>query len=130
MYVLDTNTLIYYFKGQGQVAQNLLNTPPQEIIISTIVVFELQVGIAKSNSPSKRIQQLDRLLSQVIQVDFDRDMAIAAATIRAQLEQQGTPIGPMDVLIAGTAISLQATLVTHNVREFLRIPGLAIADWY
>jgi tRNA(fMet)-specific endonuclease VapC len=130
MYVLDTNTLIYYFKGQGQVAQNLANTPPQEIIISTIVVFELQVGIAKSNSPSKRIQQLQQLLSQVNRVDFDRDMAIAAATIRAQLEQQGTPIGPMDVLIAGTAASLQSTLVTHNVREFSRIPGLAIADWY
>ena len=115
MYVLDTNTLIYYFKGQGQVAQNLANTPPQEIIISTIVIFELQVGIAKSNSPLKRIQQLQQLLSQVHQVDFDRDMAMAAATIRAQLEQQGTPIGPMDILIAGTAVSLQATLVTHNV---------------
>jgi tRNA(fMet)-specific endonuclease VapC len=99
MYVLDTNTLIYYFKGQGQVAQNLANTPPQEIIISTIVVFELQVGIAKSNSPSKRTQQLHQLLSQVNQVDFDLDMAISAATIRAQLEQQGTPIGSIDVLI-------------------------------
>ena len=85
---------------------------------------------AKSNSPSKRIQQFQQLLSRVNQVDFDRDMAIAAATIRAQLEQQGTPIGPMDVLIAGTAISLQATLVTHNVREFSRISGLAIADRY
>jgi tRNA(fMet)-specific endonuclease VapC len=57
-------------------------------------------------------------------------MAMSAATIRAQLEQQGTPIGPMDILIAGTAVSLQATLVTHNVREFSRISGLAIADWY
>ncbi len=130
MYVLDTNTLIYYFKGQGQVAQNLANTLPQEIIIPTIVIFELQVGIAKSNSPEKRIQQLHQLLTRVNQVDFNRDMAVSAATIRAQLEQQGTPIGPMDVLIAGTAMSLQATLVTHNVREFSRISGLAIADWY
>jgi tRNA(fMet)-specific endonuclease VapC len=130
MYVLDTNTLIYYFKGQGQVTQNLINTPAESIIISTIVVFELQVGIAKSNSPTKRIQQLQQLLSKVQQVDFDREMAISAATIRAQLEQQGTPIGPMDILIAGTAMSLQATLVTHNVREFARIPDLKIADWF
>jgi tRNA(fMet)-specific endonuclease VapC len=130
MYIIDTNTLIYYFKGQGQVAQNLVNVPPQEIIISTIVVFELQVGIAKSNSPTKRIQQLQQLLDRVTQVDFDRDMAVAAATIRAQLEQKGTPIGPMDVLIAGTAMSLKATLVTHNVREFSRISRLEIADWY
>ncbi|MCW6053507.1 type II toxin-antitoxin system VapC family toxin [Lyngbya sp. CCAP 1446/10] len=130
MYILDTNTLIYYFKGQGQVAQNLVNIPPQEIGISTIVLFELQVGIAKSTSPAKRTEQLQQLLSRVNLVPFDRDSAVAAATIRAQLEQQGTPIGPIDVLIAGTALAFQATLVTHNVKEFSRVAGLAIADWY
>lgn len=130
MYILDTNTLIYYFKGQGQVAQNLANVSPQEIGISAIVLFELQVGIAKSTSPAKRTQQRQQLLSRVNLVPFDRDCALAAATIRAQLEEQGTPIGPIDVLIAGTATSLQATLVTHNVKEFSRVFGLAIADWY
>lgn len=130
MYVLDTNTLIYYFKGQGQVVQNFANVSPEEICISTIVLFELQVGIAKSTSPAKRTQQLQQLLSRVNLVPFDRDSAVAAATIHAQLEQQGTPIGPMDVLIAGTAVALQGTLVTHNVKEFSRVSGLAIADWY
>jgi tRNA(fMet)-specific endonuclease VapC len=130
MYILDTNTLIYYFKGQGQVAQNIANVSPQEIGISTIVLFELQVGIAKSTSPAKRTQQLQQILSRVNVVPFDRDCAVAAATIRAQLEQQGTPIGPIDVLIAGTAAALQTTLVTHNVKEFSRVSGLAIADWY
>lgn len=130
MYVLDTNTLIYYFKGQGQIAKNLANVSPQEIGISTIVLFELQVGIAKSTSPAKRTQQLQQLLSRVNLVPFDRDSAVAAATIRAQLEQQGTPIGPLDVLIAGTALAFKATLVTHNVKEFSRVSGLAIADGY
>ncbi|MEG3938833.1 MULTISPECIES: type II toxin-antitoxin system VapC family toxin [unclassified Microcoleus] len=130
MYVLDTNTLIYYFKGQGQVAQNIANVLPQEIVVSAIVIFELQVGIAKSNSPAKRTQQLQQLLSRVNVIAFDRDAAVAAATIRAQLEQQGTPIGSIDVLIAGTAVALQATLVTHNVKEFSRVSELAIADWY
>jgi tRNA(fMet)-specific endonuclease VapC len=130
MYILDTNTLIYYFKGQGQVAQNFANVSPQEIGISTIVLFELQVGIAKSTSPAKRTEQLDRLLSRVNLIPFDRNSAVAAATIRAQLEQQGTPIGPIDVLIAGTALAFSATLVTHNVKEFSRVSGLAIADWY
>ena len=130
MYILDTNTLISYFKGQGQVAQNIANVSPQEIDISAIVLFELQVGIAKSTSPAKRTQQLQQLLSRVNLVPFDRDSAIAAATIRAQLEEQGTPIGPIDVSIAGTAASLQATLLTHNVKEFSRVSGLAIADWY
>jgi tRNA(fMet)-specific endonuclease VapC len=130
MYVLDTNTLIYYFKGQGQVAQNLASVLPEEIIVPTIVLFELQVGIEKSAAPTKRIQQLQQILSQVNLVGFDRDAAVAAATIRAQLEKQGTPIGPMDILIAGTALALQATLVTHNVKEFSRVPGLTIEDWY
>lgn len=130
MYILDTNTLIYYFKGQGNVAQNLAHVSPDEIGISTIVLFELPVGIAKSNSPAKRTQQLEQLLNRVKLVPFDRDSAIAAAKIRAKLEQQGSPIGPMDILIAGTAISLQAILVTHNVKEFSRVSGLAIADWY
>ncbi|NJL69442.1 MAG: type II toxin-antitoxin system VapC family toxin [Microcoleus sp. SM1_3_4] len=80
MYILDTNTLIYYFKGQGKVAQNLANVPPQEIGISTLVLFELQVGIAKSTSPAKRTQQLQQLLSRVNLVPFDRDTAVAAAT--------------------------------------------------
>jgi tRNA(fMet)-specific endonuclease VapC len=130
MYVLDTNTLIYYFKGQGQVAQNMAAKSPQDIVISTIVLFELQVGIAKSTAPEKRTQQLQQLLSRVNLVPFDRDAALAAATIRAQLEQQGTPIGPIDVLIAGVAASLQATIVTRNVGEFSRVVGLSIVDWY
>jgi tRNA(fMet)-specific endonuclease VapC len=130
MYVLDTNTLIYYFKGQGQVAENFANVSAQEISIPTIVFFELQVGIAKSTSPAKRTQQLQELMSRVNLVLFDREAALAAAKIRAELEQQGTPIGQMDVLIAGTAIALQSTLVTHNVKEFSRVSGLTIVDWY
>jgi len=84
MYLTYLKNAVYYFKGQGQVAQNLANVPPQEIGISTIVLFELQVGIAKSTSPAKRTQQLQQLLSRVNLVPFDRDSAVAAATIRAQ----------------------------------------------
>lgn len=130
MYVLDTNTLIYYFKGQGRVAQNLASVSNREISIPTIVLFELQVGIAKSTSPAKRTQQLQQLLNRVNLVPFDRDAALAAATIRVQLEKQGSPIGSMDILIAGIAISLKATLVTHNVNEFSRVEGLTVTDWY
>ena len=130
MYILDTNTLIYYFKNQGNVAQNLEAVSPENIVISTIVLFELQVGLAKSMSPTKRSQQLQQLLRRVTLVPFDRDAALAAGTVRAQLEQQGTPIGPMDILIAGTAVALQGTIVTRNGREFSRIVGLPIVDWY
>ena len=130
MYILDTNTLIYYFKNQGNVAQNLEAVSPENIVISTIVLFELQVGLAKSMSPTKRSQQLQQLLRRVTLVPFDRDAALAVGTIRAQLEQQGTPIGPMDILIAGTAVALQGRIVTRNGREFSGIVGLPIVDWY
>jgi tRNA(fMet)-specific endonuclease VapC len=83
MYLLDTNTIIYYFKGQGKVAQNLAQVPAHEIYISTIVLFELQVGIAKSASPAKRTQQLQQLLNRINLVPFDQDAALAAAKIRA-----------------------------------------------
>jgi tRNA(fMet)-specific endonuclease VapC len=90
MYVLDTNTLIYYFKSQGKVAENIANLSPQEIGISTIVLFELQVGIAKSTSPAKRTQQLQQLLSRVNLFPFDRNAALTAATIRTQLDQKAS----------------------------------------
>ena len=124
MYILDTNTLIYYFKGQGKVAQNLANVSPQEIGISAIVLFELQVGIAKSTSPAKRTQQLQQLLNRINLIPFDRNSAVAAATIRAQLEQQGTPMGPIDVLIAGTAASLKQLLLPTMSRSFREFQDL------
>lgn len=129
-YVLDTNILIYYFKGQGCVAQHLLGTPPSNLAIPTVVLFELLLGIAKSNSPQKRLQQLENLIAKVTLIPFGMVEAKAAATLRAELEQAGTPIGPIDVLIAGTALAHDATLVTHNVKEFSRIRALKFVDWY
>ena len=87
MYILDTNTLIYYFKSQGKVSQNLATVDPKKIGIPTIVLFELQVGIAKSTSPAKRIQQLQQILNRVNLVPFDREAALEAAKIRVQLER-------------------------------------------
>ena len=129
-YILDTNTLIYFFKGMGQVATRLLQTPPKEIGVPTIVVYELEVGLAKSNAPAKRRKQLDELLATVQVLPFGIAEARQAAVIRAQLERLGQPIGAYDVLIAATAVAHGATLVTHNQQEFSRIAGLPLADWY
>jgi tRNA(fMet)-specific endonuclease VapC len=130
MYVLDTNTLIYFFKGLGNAPQNLLAKSPKDIGIPAIVLYELEVGIKKSNSPQKRIKQLKDLTSSVNVLPFGKAEAQASAQIRAQLEKKGTPIGPYDILIAGTALANQATLVTHNVEEFKRIKNLNVIDWY
>ena len=130
MFILDTNTLIYFFKGIGNVSQNLLSKPPRDIGIPTIVLFELEVGIAKSGSPRKRMKQLQDLMETVHILSFGPSEARAAATIRVQLERKGTIIGPYDVLISGTALAQHAVLVTHNIREFDRIPRLQVEDWY
>lgn len=130
MYILDTNTLIYYFKGMGKVAQRLLACPPQDIGVPTVVLFELSVGILKSTSPKKRTQQLGQL-SQVVNIlPFGSKEANGAAIIRTDLESKGCRIGPYDGFIAATALSHHGTLVTHNVKEFSRIDDLQIEDWY
>lgn len=128
-YCLDTNTLIYFFKGRGDVSNRLLATAPGQIAIPTIVLFELEVGIGKSSSPRKRISQLQEITSLVNIISFGRTEAKYAASIRVNLEQQGTPIGPYDILIAASALANNLTLVTDNTSEFKRVSGLKIEDW-
>ncbi len=130
MYILDTNTLIYFFKGAGNVADMLLSKSPNDIFIPSIVLFELKLGIAKSINPVKRKKQLNLLVSHVNIADFGTREAESAAMIRADLEKKGLPIGPYDTLIAGTALAANAILVTHNVREFERVSALRLEDWY
>lgn len=130
MYALDSNSVIYFFKGVGKIAENLLRTPPREIALPAVVLYELETGIAKSSSPDRRRAQLDEIVSLVTVLPFGPAEARASARIRAGLEKRGAPIGPIDTLIAGTALSHGATLVTHNVDEFGRVEGLALVDWF
>jgi tRNA(fMet)-specific endonuclease VapC len=130
MFALDTTTLIYFFKGVGRIGDHLLANPPSQIMVPSIVLFELEVGIAKSKSPTKRRIQLGEFLSVVTVQSFGPVEARTAAMIRADLEKRGKPIGPLDTLIAATALAHKAVLVTHNTREFKRIPRLEVVDWY
>ena len=130
MYVLDTNTLIYYFKGQGNIKSHLLSTPPKDIAIPAIVLYELEVGIAKSNSPEKRTKQLKDMCSVITVIPFAEKEAKTTANIRADLERKGTPIGHYDYLIAGTALSCHGILVTNNTKEFIRVSELKLENWY
>lgn len=130
MYVLDTNTLIYFFKGIGRVGERLLATPPKDIGLPSIVLYEISVGIEKAASPDKRKMQLDQFSEVVNILPFGSKEASCAAGIRAELDKRGTPIGPYDILIAATALSNKGTLVTHNTKELSRITGLQLEDWY
>ena len=130
MFALDTNTLIYFFKGIGRVGERLRDTPPQEVGIPSVVLYELEVGVALSPQREKRRRALDSLLLVIRVLPFDEVAARAAASVRRTLEQAGSPIGPLDTLIAGTAIAHSVVLVTHNAREFGRVRGLKMADWF
>ena len=111
MFLLDTNTIIYFFKDIGNVAASILAQSPQDIAIPVIALYELEVGIAKSTSPAKRKKQLNTFASQVNIFQFGPKEARVAACIRAELEKRGTPIGPYDILIAGTAVSTNSILM-------------------
>jgi tRNA(fMet)-specific endonuclease VapC len=127
---LDTNTVIYFFKGMGRVAEHLGKEAPRDIAIPAVALYELEAGIARSSRPRQRREPLDALLALVHILPFDERAAKASAELRAQLEKAGSGIGPIDTLIAGTALAHAATLVTHNTKEFSRVRGLRLLDWY
>lgn len=127
MFALDTNTLIHLFKAKGRVGEHFRATPPNQIAVPAIVAYELEVGVRKT--PGRRAA-LDTLLRYSRVLPFDADAASAAAEIRGQLEAGGAIIGPLDILIAGTALRYSATLVTHNVGEFSCVAGLRVVDWF
>jgi len=114
----------------GNVSEHLFAHSPKNICISSLVLYELQVGIAKSNNPKKREIQLLELLEQVNVLKFSQKEAKAAALIRADLEKKGKSIGPIDTLIAGSAKAHNCILVTHNTHEFERVNGLVLEDWF
>lgn len=122
--------LIYYFKGLGNIKSHLLATSPKDIAIPAIVLYELEVGIAKSNSPDKRKKQLKDMCSVINILNFTDKEAQVTALIRAQLEKKGTPIGHYDYLIAGTALANNGILVTNNTKEFQRVVDLKLTNWF
>ena len=130
MFALDTNTLIHFFKGAGRVREHLAQVTPDQVAIPAIVVFELEKGIRASDPPSRRRKALGDLLAVCPVLPFDAPAARAAAEISAELDGRGKPIGPMDLLIAATAVSAGAILVTRNTREFSRVPILRVVNWY
>jgi tRNA(fMet)-specific endonuclease VapC len=101
-----------------------------EVAISAISFYEIEVGIEKSAQPARRRRQFDGFLAVVSVLPLDPAAARAAARVRADLESRGLPIGPLDNLIAGTALAHRAPFVTRNTREFSRVPDLAVTDWY
>lgn len=130
MYLLDTNTLIYFFKNEGEVAMRMQRVPAHRIQIPTVVWFELEYGVLRSMRPAPQRQSMNTASQTYRTVNFDHNCAKSAAWIKHQLNLAGTPIGHYDLLIAGVAHAHNLTLVTRNTNEFERVPGLLLENWY
>ena len=128
-FALDTNTMSYYLRQEGGVVARFQALPPQQIALPAIVVYELNYGLRRVGRRNA-LDALARLVQTVAVLDFDLDTADHAARIRVELEARGTPISNADLLIAATARRHGCTLVTHNTREFERVPELVLEDWY
>lgn len=129
-YLLDTDTCIAFLRGHDYtLRQRFAAHRADEIVVPSPVRGELFYGAARSQNPSRDRQAVDAFLASFSSLPFDDASADAYGRIRAHLAAAGTLIGPNDLLIAAIAFAASVTLVTHNTREFGRVPGLALDDW-
>jgi tRNA(fMet)-specific endonuclease VapC len=128
--LLDTDICIHLIRERpSTILERFDEYAVGDIGISTITLAELEYGVSKSSKPAKNRQALDQFLEPLLVPDFDRAATSAYGKLRATLEKKGQMIGGMDLLIAAHALSLNVRLVTHNVREFARVPGLQVETW-
>lgn len=133
LYLLDTNALSRLARGVDKGLSDKVARHVDDCVLSAVVWYELEYGAARSPDPAKSRQRLTLLRAIFPFVrSFSEDDATEAAAVRAYLETlkpNAQPIGPHDVLLAGQALALGATIVTNNVREFTRVPRLTVEDW-
>lgn len=129
--LLDTDACIGLIRNRppGMLLRRLERFRVGEVGVSSVTVAELRYGAERSSRPEGNHEALARFLLPLEVAGFGEEAAFEYGRIRARLEAHGTPIGPLDTLIAAHAVALGATLVTSNVREFSRVPGLEIEDW-
>ncbi len=130
LFMLDTDMCIYTIRNRpAQVIQRVKLFKPNDLVISAVTVCELEYGAANSSIPARNRQTLTKFLAPFEIRPFDENAAAHYGEIRAHLKRIGRPIGAMDLLIAAHARSLSLTLVTNNIKEFDRVPGLRMENW-
>lgn len=129
-YLLDTNVCIRYMNGRAlAVLQRLQALQPTDVAVCSVVKAELFSGAQRSRNPERALAAQRQFLQPYLSLPFDDAAAEIAGRVHAQLAVSGTPIGPYDLQIAAIALANGCTLVTHNVREFSRVPDLVYEDW-
>jgi tRNA(fMet)-specific endonuclease VapC len=130
MYLLDTNIVSYWMRGDPTVIDHIKALPPSDLALSTITLAEIWYGIEKSLAKKiERRVKIEKIALLLNIYDFDETAAKSYAVIRAGLERKRLVISERDTQIAAVAVANRLTIVTHNVREFLRIEGLMVEDW-
>ncbi|MEL6543254.1 MAG: PIN domain-containing protein [Myxococcota bacterium] len=127
--MLDTNVCVHLLNGtSASIVSALRMVHPDDVCISSVTASELSFGALKSKKRSTK-SKIEIFLNEMPIAPYDAVAARDYGAVRWHLERKGTPIGPLDTLIAAHAIALHATLVTDNVREFERVPGLEFENW-
>ena len=128
-YLLDTNTCVFLMKNIASVVEQYKLCKHEGIAISSITAAELYYGVYNSADPMKNGSNLANFLIGLDILAFDSAAAAEYGRIRTVLRKQGTPIGPLDMLIAAHTKSKGLIIVTDNTREFARVEGLEIRNW-
>lgn len=128
-YVLDTNIVIYTMKNRPKQVRMRFRQYDGRMGISTITLGELVFGAEHSKQVERNLADIEAMAARLELLPFDERAAYHFGQIRAALYRMGRPIGPYDMMIAGQARSLGLTLVTNNIKEFERVPGLLLEDW-
>ena len=129
-YLLDTNTCIGYINRRSlSIYQRIISLSPEDVYICDIVKFELYYGAYNSSRSEENLETIQKFFADFVSLPFDGKAAAICGYLRSELKKQGTPIGGYDLQIAAIALSNNLILVTHNTREFSRIPELQLEDW-
>jgi len=128
-YMLDTNIVIYTIKNRPEYIRKLFNLHSEQLCISTVTLGELVFGAEHSQQVERNLADIKAMIARLEVLPFDNKAAYHFGQIRAELYRIGKPIGPYDMMIAGHARQSGLILVTNNVKEFSRVPGLILENW-
>jgi tRNA(fMet)-specific endonuclease VapC len=128
-YMLDTNICIYVMKNYPQALRDKFNALAEQLCISSITLGELHYGAEKSARRADNLSAIDNFVARLDVLPFDAKAAVHYGQLRAELERAGTPCGPHDMQIGGHARSEGLIVVTNNLREFSRMPGVRVENW-
>ncbi|MBU2841506.1 type II toxin-antitoxin system tRNA(fMet)-specific endonuclease VapC [Acidithiobacillus thiooxidans] len=128
-FLLDTNICIFTIKRKPPEIQMQFHQHQGQMAISTVTLMELIYGAEKSQSPERNLSEIEGFAARLEVLEYGMEAARHTGQLRAELARIGQPIGPYDQMIAGHARSTGLIVVTNNLREFERVPGLRVVDW-